>query len=95
MDLTVFEAWLGGIAALTEPQRRRAWQALALSEAAESHDRDLHTRQALGRHVPARRQTASSLQARRPLAHLAQSVSRHSGSAGWTALVARIAPTAR
>jgi transposase-like protein len=36
MDLTAFEAWLGGISALTEPQRRRAWQALALSEAADS-----------------------------------------------------------
>jgi len=34
MDLTAFETWLGEIAALTEPQRRRAWQALALSETA-------------------------------------------------------------
>jgi transposase-like protein len=34
MDLTAFETWLGEIAALTELQRRRAWQALALSETA-------------------------------------------------------------
>jgi len=38
MDLTAFETWLGGIAALTEPQRRRAWQALALSETANSDE---------------------------------------------------------
>jgi hypothetical protein len=38
MDLTAFETWLGGIAALTELQRRRAWQALALSEMADSRD---------------------------------------------------------
>src|SRR5664279_543843 len=38
MDTTTFETWLGGIAALTEPQRRRAWQALALAEAADSGD---------------------------------------------------------
>jgi transposase-like protein len=38
MDLTAFETWLGGIDILTEPQRRRAWQALALSEAANSQD---------------------------------------------------------
>lgn len=52
MDLTVFEAWLGGIAALTEPQRRRAWRALALSEAAESDDREPHARPALGASCP-------------------------------------------
>ena len=52
MDLTVFEAWIGGIAALTEPQRRRAWQALALSEAAESDDREPHARPALGASCP-------------------------------------------
>jgi len=33
MEVSAFETWLGGIAALSEPQRRRAWQALALSEA--------------------------------------------------------------
>jgi transposase-like protein len=38
MDPTVFETWLGKIVALTEPQRRRAWQALALSETADSND---------------------------------------------------------
>ena len=36
MEPTAYEAWLCGIPALTEPQRRRAWQALALCEAAES-----------------------------------------------------------
>jgi hypothetical protein len=38
MDPTVFETWLGKIVALTEPQRRWAWQALALSETADSND---------------------------------------------------------
>jgi transposase-like protein len=38
MDRTAFEAWLGGIGSLTEPQRRRAVQALALAEAADSVD---------------------------------------------------------
>ena len=36
MDLAAFETWLGGIAALTEGQRGRVWQALALAEAADS-----------------------------------------------------------
>ena len=36
MDPTAFKSWLSGIASLTEPQRRSAWQALALSEAAAS-----------------------------------------------------------
>ena len=35
VDRTTFETWLVGIGALTEPQRRQAWQALALSEAAD------------------------------------------------------------
>lgn len=38
MDLAAFETWLGGIAALTVAQRRRAWQGLALAEAAGSSD---------------------------------------------------------
>src|SRR5271165_5884820 len=38
MDVAEFEHWLGGIASLNEPQRRQAWQALALSEAADSGD---------------------------------------------------------
>src|SRR3982750_2399165 len=38
MEPTAYEAWLCGITALTEPQRRRAWQSLALFEAAESSD---------------------------------------------------------
>jgi transposase-like protein len=33
MDATAFENWLSGIAALNFPQRRRAWERLALSEA--------------------------------------------------------------
>jgi transposase-like protein len=36
MDPTTFKSWLSGIASLTEPQRRSAWQALALSEAEAS-----------------------------------------------------------
>lgn len=36
MEAVTFESWLNGIALLTEPQRRWAWQALALSEAAAS-----------------------------------------------------------
>ena len=36
MELSAFEAWLDGISVLTEPQRRRAWQALALCEAADT-----------------------------------------------------------
>jgi hypothetical protein len=35
MDVADFEFWLSWIAALTVPQRRRAWQALALSEASD------------------------------------------------------------
>ena len=33
MEQTSFEIWLGGITALTDPQRRTAWCSLALSEA--------------------------------------------------------------
>ena len=33
MDAATFETWLGGIAGLNEAQRRRAFEALALSEA--------------------------------------------------------------
>lgn len=36
MDVADFEPWLGWIASLTFPQRRRTWQALALSEASDS-----------------------------------------------------------
>jgi transposase-like protein len=36
MDVAEFEGWLNGIAALTLPQRRQAWQTLALSEASDS-----------------------------------------------------------
>jgi hypothetical protein len=38
MDVAEFDGWLSGIAALTPPQRRRAWQALALSEASDCDD---------------------------------------------------------
>jgi transposase-like protein len=38
MDVAEFEHWLGAIAALTRRQRQQAWQALALSEAADSID---------------------------------------------------------
>ena len=37
MDVADFESWLGRIGSLTFPQRRRTWQALALSEASDSH----------------------------------------------------------
>jgi transposase-like protein len=36
MDVAAFEAWLGWIAALTVPQRQRAWQALALSQSEDA-----------------------------------------------------------
>src|ERR1700760_1170875 len=35
MDVAAFDDWLSGVAALTPPQRRQAWQTLALSEASE------------------------------------------------------------
>jgi hypothetical protein len=35
MEASAFETWLGRIAVLSEPQRRQAWQALALSEAVD------------------------------------------------------------
>jgi len=38
MELSAFETWLGKITGLTDAQRRRAWQALALAEAADSDD---------------------------------------------------------
>ena len=47
MNLSAFETWLGGIAVLTEPQRRQAWQALALSETADRHDIETHSRRDL------------------------------------------------
>jgi transposase-like protein len=48
MHPTVFETWLGKIVALTEPQRRQVWQALALSETADSSDIETPDRLALG-----------------------------------------------
>jgi transposase-like protein len=38
MDPRLFETWLAEIVALSEPQRQRAWQVLALSETADSGD---------------------------------------------------------
>jgi len=38
MDVVEFDDWLSGIPALTPPQRRQAWQRLALSEASEGDD---------------------------------------------------------
>jgi DNA-directed RNA polymerase subunit RPC12/RpoP len=38
MDVAEFDDWLSGIVALTPPQRRQAWQTLALSEASEGDD---------------------------------------------------------
>jgi transposase-like protein len=43
MDRAGFEAWLAGAATLSEPQRRQAWQALALSEPADGHDIEAHS----------------------------------------------------
>jgi hypothetical protein len=36
MDTAKFDEWLGAMAALTVPQRREAWQRLALCEASDS-----------------------------------------------------------
>ena len=38
MDVAEFDGWLSGVAALTPPQRRQAWQTLALSEASDCDD---------------------------------------------------------
>src|SRR6476659_1009313 len=35
VDVAEFDRWLSGIAVLTPPQRRQAWQSLALSEASD------------------------------------------------------------
>lgn len=43
MDRAGFEIWLAGIVALSGPQRRRAWQALALSETADSGGIEAHS----------------------------------------------------
>jgi transposase-like protein len=82
MDLRAFESWLGGIDALTAPQRRRAWQALALSEAADSQDIEMRTASDHG---------ASSLEQaadeRRPAAALLTAPSANPfGAAGVAAL---------
>jgi transposase-like protein len=51
MDVVVFERWLSGIAMLTLPQRRLAWQTLALSENSDSIH-DIGTCAASGAGVP-------------------------------------------
>ena len=51
MDVSAFETWLGGIVALTQAQRRRAWQALALSEAAVGPSREVHPELDQGEHI--------------------------------------------
>jgi hypothetical protein len=38
MDVAAFTDWLNGIPALTPPQRRQAWQRLALAEASDCDD---------------------------------------------------------
>ncbi len=38
MDVAEFDIWLSEMAALTAPQRRQAWQTLALSEASDCDD---------------------------------------------------------
>ena len=43
MESTAFEIWLCGIAALTKAQRRRVWEALALSETADRRDIQTHS----------------------------------------------------
>jgi transposase-like protein len=43
MDPIAFETWLDEIAALTEPQRRQVWQALAVSETADSGAIEAHS----------------------------------------------------
>lgn len=50
MEQTAFETWLAGIVVLSEPQRRRAWEALALREAVSnlSNEADLASGRALG-----------------------------------------------
>jgi transposase-like protein len=40
MDPAAFETWLGGIAALTEAQRRLAWRGLGLAEAVDGGDNE-------------------------------------------------------
>ena len=42
MDATVFEAWLGWITALSEPQRQRVWLALSACEADSPEIEALH-----------------------------------------------------
>jgi transposase-like protein len=41
MDVAEFNDWLIGIAALTPPQRRQAWQTLALAEASDCDDSEI------------------------------------------------------
>ena len=94
MDLTAFETWLGEIAALTELQRRRAWQALALSETA--YGGEIETPQLVDRgfgHAGDEPPATSARRSRSHRARLTWSVSPNLGNAVWTALAVRIATT--
>jgi hypothetical protein len=84
MDLKAFEAWLGGIATLSELQRRQAWQALAISEAADSDD--IEPRPALKQASSRLDRAADDPRGRRRRARLARTVSRRLGNVGWTVL---------
>jgi hypothetical protein len=82
MDRAGFEIWFAGNGALSEPQRRRTWQALALSEAADSGA----SRRIVGWTRALRRQ--AHRRKRNQQTGLPRPVSRSLGNVGWTALVA-------
>jgi transposase-like protein len=82
MDLTAFETWLVGIDTLTEPQRRQAWQALALREAADSQDIEVGTTS--GRGTPSLERAADEPQSANP--PLAAPPANPFGAAGVAAL---------
>ena len=85
MDQIAFDIWLGGIAALTEPQRRLALRSLALSEAGDCHP------------IEARAPSGDSLHSAgvsRPAEKPAGPILRNLVSSGWTGLAVPIAPTA-
>ena len=96
MDPTTFETWLGEIAALTEPQRRRAWQALALSETADGGE--IETRRfvdaVLAMQKTNRRSAARRRRSRGHRTQLARPVSPTLGNAASTELAVPIATTA-
>jgi hypothetical protein len=95
MDLTAFETWLGEIAALTEPQRRRAWQALALSETA--YGGEIETPQLVDRGLGNAGDEPPATSAPPPLAQPSSPIDVVSvadlGTAVWSALAVPIATT--